>query len=96
MSDDGAVPIRSAPDVRTTLLDNGCLELISDTTGRRYFCQPIRTAMWISLQNHDGMLDRAARRLADAWRADEDAVRADMSRWIDELCDAGLLRRSAD
>ena len=90
--DAGAAPVRPAPGVRSTLLDNGYLELVSDTTGRRYFCHPIGAAMWISLRDHDGRLDRAAHHLAEAWEADEKAVRADMGLWVDELCDAGLLR----
>jgi hypothetical protein len=90
--DAGAAPVRPAPGVRDTLLDNGYLELVSDQTGRRYFCHPIGAAMWISLRDHDGRLDLAARHLAEAWEADEKAVRADLGLWVDELCDAGLLR----
>lgn len=91
----GAAPVRPAPGVRDTLLDNGYLELVSDETGRRYFCHPIGAAMWISLRDHDGQMDRAAQHLAEAWEADEKAVRADMGLWVDELCGAGLLRLEA-
>ena len=93
--DAGAAPVRPAPGVRDTLLDNGYLELVSDETGRRYFCHPIGAAMWISLRDHDGRLDLAAHHLAEAWEADEKAVRADMGLWVEELCHAGLLRLEA-
>ena len=73
------------------MLPSGHLELFCTETGRHIDCEPVATAMWIALNQHDGHVGRAATMLAGLWRADPKDVRAEMTVWAGTLCAIGLL-----
>jgi hypothetical protein len=51
--------------------------------------------MWMALRQHDGHCEPAADMLARIWGADPANIRADLELWVEELCDAGLMRPAA-
>ncbi|MGW7491991.1 PqqD family protein [Streptomyces sp. NPDC054786] len=54
--------------------------------------EPPGAAWWIALRRHDGNPDAAANTLARTWGTDPADTREQMTRWLDGLLDAGLLR----
>jgi hypothetical protein len=73
------------------MLPSGHLELICAATGRHIDCEPVATAMWIALTQHNGQLDRAADMLAGVWQANPGKVRDEMTAWAGTLCAIGVL-----
>jgi Coenzyme PQQ synthesis protein D (PqqD) len=85
------VPVQPIAGVTAALLDDGQLELVQSTTGARWRCDTVGTAMWIALRQHGGDVETAARTLAGALESDPTNIKADLDIWVDELCDAGLV-----
>ncbi|MFE2142570.1 PqqD family protein [Streptomyces sp. NPDC059456] len=86
--------IVAAEGVTGTALADGRVKV--RTAGRGEFrCSPVGSAMWVALRVNDGLLERAASSLADAWQTDEGKVRTAMAAWADRLMAAGLLEAAA-
>jgi len=83
--------IYAAAGLTQRMLASGHLELFCVETGRHVDCDPIATAMWIALNQHNGRLDRAAAMLAGLWCADPDNLHDEMIAWAGTLCAIGLL-----
>lgn len=88
--------MHTAVGLTQRMLPNGHLEIFCAETGRRVDCEPVATAMWIALNQHDGHLGRAAEMLAGLWRADPKDVHQDMIMWAGTMCAIGLLTDDGD
>ncbi|MEU9191378.1 PqqD family protein [Streptomyces sp. NPDC048484] len=76
-------------------MEDGQLEFAFEWADTSYRYHPAATAMWIALQQHDGLPDLAAAELAAAWDVDLDWVRAGLDAWLSELGAAGLIQDGA-
>ncbi|GAA2604951.1 MULTISPECIES: PqqD family protein [Streptomyces] len=87
--------VRPTPGVSVTVDADGRLDLLdrTDTGSRRFSCGPVGTAMWIALRQHDGDADAAAGTLAAMWGTTPVNTRADLDIWVEEMRDAGLVRK---
>lgn len=83
--------MHAATGLTQRMLPTGHLELFCADTGRHVDCEPIATAMWIALNQHNGQLDRAADMLAGVWQANPGDVRDEMIAWAGTLCAIGVL-----
>jgi hypothetical protein len=82
--------LRPADGVTAYVLADGRLELHLKSSA--YHCGPARAAMWLALLQNGGDQGAAADMLAELWDIDPVNMRADVTLWTREMCDAGLLR----
>ena len=74
------------------MLEDGHLEFLLGDTGRRIRCGRIGAAVWMALRQHEGQCAAAADMLAELWDIDPVNMRAEVDIWVEEWCDAGLVR----
>lgn len=83
--------IRCQTGVVATVSCSGDLELLVTSTGLRYRCSPMVTAIWIMLQQNDGQLDMTQAALADVWCTDFGTIRRSLDEALAPLIEEDLL-----
>jgi hypothetical protein len=84
---------RLSPDVAVVVMQDGSARVLD--MADRFYAIPRSAAMILQGVLEDG-LDAATRRLADAFRLDEQRARADVEQFVQQLTSRGILLRAGE